>query len=175
MNWMRLHIRMNKLDDISASTFQSEYRDWLLYISTSFRLLRTPKSWSKYFFQPFQTFMFILNLFQWFHPWNKWKTSENERVFPSKLADKQKLVDSLGGTSKSSCSVDLQKRLKTAGKKFSTCFRVRATPKSWSKYTTIHSSLIFVSQFSHSSSKPKFFPVWLWSWVWDWQRWEVSV
>ena len=36
------------------------------------------KSLLKYSFQPF---LFILNLFQWFHAWNHWKTSENEHVF----------------------------------------------------------------------------------------------
>ena len=52
----------------------------VLCISTSFWVLRTPKSWLNYFFiSHVQLFLFILNLFQWFTAWNQQKTSENEK------------------------------------------------------------------------------------------------
>ena len=37
--------------------------------------------WSNYIFSRFQPFLLILNLFQGFHAWNHWKTSENEHFF----------------------------------------------------------------------------------------------
>ena len=73
----------------------------LLCISNSFQLLRAPKSWSKYFyFSRFQPFFFFSNLFQSFHVWSHWKTSENEQknvyvllfCYPSMLVDMQTLV-----------------------------------------------------------------------------------
>ena len=67
----------------------------------------------------FRPFLLILNLFQWFHSWNHWKTSENEQktrlfVYSSKLVDMQIVVS------------EIEIRLQA--------------PESWSKYTTLSSS-----------------------------------
>ena len=45
----------------------------VLCISISFWVLRSPKSWLNYFFQPFSIFLFFLNPLQWVHPWNQQK------------------------------------------------------------------------------------------------------
>ena len=79
------------IDRVTVSFGKVEHF-WLLCILTSFWVLRATKSWSNYFFSRFQTFLFILNLFQWFHGWNQQKTSENEKKW--------------GGTSKLSFLVD---------------------------------------------------------------------
>ena len=72
---------------------------WVLCISTSFRVLAAPESWSKHFFQPF------FNLFCSFQSFfrdftaeiNKKQTKKSKFVYSSKLVDMQKMVDSLRG------------------------------------------------------------------------------
>ena len=116
-----------------------EYQNWItkqmhllfyhvLCILTNFRLLHIPESWLKYFFWA------IFNLF-WSRP-----------AFACLPALKSSLKCCffkgffLISDEKSLKKVwNEQKRLKTAQKSILTSFRVRAAPKSWSKYTTIMS------------------------------------
>ena len=69
---------------------------YLLSISTSFLVLRAPKSWSKHFFSAvFQLFSFILKFFQWFHGWNQqksWKRLKKMFQPAFECAKTQKLV-----------------------------------------------------------------------------------
>ena len=51
----------------------------LVYILTNFRVLRAPKSWSKYFFSRFQPFFFFQNIFQLISVWNQKNTFENKQ------------------------------------------------------------------------------------------------
>ena len=59
--------------EIIFSLMSVLYRfEWeVLCISTRFWVLRSPKSWSNYFFQPFATFFW--NCFCWFQVWNHWE------------------------------------------------------------------------------------------------------
>ena len=71
-------------------------------ILTCFWVLRAPKSWSNYFFQPFSTFFVHFNPFSVISHLkstkNVWKrTKKTFFFFSSKLVDMQKLVDSLKG------------------------------------------------------------------------------
>ena len=64
-----------------------------------------PKAGRNTFFSRFQPFLFILNLFQWFHGWNQqknvWKRTKKFFLlffaYSAKLVDMQKLADSLRG------------------------------------------------------------------------------
>ena len=78
------------------------YFTHVVYFDQPSGAARTRKLVETYFSAIFQPFLFILELFLWFHSWNQQKTSENEWkkrgfVYSSKLVDMQKLVDSLRG------------------------------------------------------------------------------
>ena len=74
-------------------------KQWLLCISTSFWVLRAPKSWSKHFFQPFfYFFCSIQTFFSDFTPEinkNVWKLTKNVV-----LSTPQSWLTPLGGTPK---------------------------------------------------------------------------
>ena len=82
---------MVKKLNVSSYHYESLLRNlkyqmkYMLCISTSFGLLRTPESWSNYFFQPFSTF-FI----HWFHTWNQWKLWKM-----NKMRNRPKMSDNL--------------------------------------------------------------------------------
>ena len=80
------------------------FKSWLCaccVFQPAFGCCAQPKAGRTTFFSRFQPFLFMSNLFQWFHGWNQQKTSgkEQKMVFVNcyKLVDLQKLVDSLRG------------------------------------------------------------------------------
>ena len=87
-----VHVMNNKNLSVVTTVV---YFDQLLGAELTQKLVKT------FFSAVFQPFMFISNLFQWFHTWNQQKTSENEQKmyfdYSSKLVDMQKLVHSLRG------------------------------------------------------------------------------
>ena len=81
---------------IEVKTIQ---KDGLLCISTSFWVLRAPKSWSKHFCQPFSNFVVHFKAFTVISRLkstkNVWKrTKKRDFVYSSKLVDMQKLKNS---------------------------------------------------------------------------------
>ena len=97
----------------------------VVYFDQLLGAARTQKLVETFFQTCFLPFLFISNLFRWFHTWNQQKTSEKEQkkhvfVYSSKLVDKQKLVNSLKGY--------------PAIVFFPVIFKY---PKSLSKYTTV--------------------------------------
>ena len=103
---------VNKFADVLRVTTTTTY-DWspwreirrliVVYFDQLSGAARTRKPVKLLFFSRFQPFLFVLNLFQWFHASNQQITSENEQKtcffsyfsYSLKLVDMQKLVDSL--------------------------------------------------------------------------------
>ena len=83
-------------------TYQKMYLDVCCVFWPAFGCCVHPKAGWLLFsavFSHFQPFLFIFNIFQWFHAWNQQKISENEQIFflifvyYSKLVEMQKLVE----------------------------------------------------------------------------------
>ena len=66
-----------------------------LYFDQLLGAARTQKLVKIFFSASFQPFLFISNLFQWFHSWKR--TKKRVFVYSSKLVNMQKLVESLRG------------------------------------------------------------------------------
>ena len=95
--WYRLHLSLNVQ---FYNLFYSISYTCVVYFDQLVELL---------FCSRFQPFLFFLNLFQWFHAWNKQKTSENEQkmCFCLLLKAGRHAEVGRGGTSKLSFSVDI--------------------------------------------------------------------